>query len=67
MAYKVYITPDVCDGIQEVMDTSEDSSPEYDSEHLALAYVVNSFNNQEINSHHHWLYVVDTVSGDIII
>jgi len=67
MGYKVYITSDMCDSYMEVIEKAEDSSPTYESEHLALAYIVNSFNNQEINSQVHWLYVVDTDISDIII
>jgi len=65
-AIKVYVTNDMCETFNDVVN-HEEFSEEFTNTHLALAWVVNNFNNQYIDTTTHWLYVVDMESKNIII
>jgi hypothetical protein len=65
--YKVAVTIDKADTYQEVLDLAQEYSEEFKDTHLCLAWLVGAFNNQDINSVVHWVYILDIDNGIIII
>ena len=67
MGYKVYVTLDRCESFGMAVLKREFVSEEFETAHMALAWVVGAFNDQEVNSAAHWLYVVDEEMQEILM
>ena len=67
MGLRVYVTKDMCDSYEKIIEHIDFYSEEFHCKHMALEWVVKNINSEDISSVVHWVYVVDERTKEIII